>query len=241
MKYLQTAKRQREDIIEIVYMLVDISGSMYIDDYRPSRLEGAIEANMKFIETKVRLHPEDRVGIIGFDGRGYLLCPDVPVGEGIERLSRSFKRDSGDGGGTDFTSALKLAEKCLFGTYSSVGGIGSEVSRFFKNLFMEPTPSGMKPQHVPPADKAFNRRIVMLTDGQHNGFGDPVRIAMQLKNSKVTIECIGIAGIPENVDERMLKKIASIDENGNPRYYFIKDTSELVRKYESMAHHLRVV
>jgi len=58
---------------------------------------------------------------------------------------------------------------------------------------------------------------------------------------KVTIECIGIAGTPESVDERTLKKIASIDENGNPRYYFIKDTSELVRKYESMAHHLRVV
>ena len=243
MKYLQSAKRQLEGVIEAVYTLVDISGSMYQVDYLPSRLEGAIQANKKFIETKAKLHPEDRVGIIAFDNRAYHVCPLIPVGEGSKKLYQSLDKDVGDDGGTNFTPALKMASEKLLNSCPTFGlGIRSELSRFFKGVFLEPSSSEITHQKTLHEDNVINRRIIMLTDGHHNGPHDSlIKLAKCLKDSGVTIECIGIAGNPESVDELLLKKIASKDECGNPRYYFIKDTSELVRKYESMAHHLRVM
>lgn len=60
-------------------------------------------------------------------------------------------------------------------------------------------------------------------------------------NAGVIIECIGIAGTRKEVDEELLKQIASVDEHGRPRYCFISDTLNLIRKYESMVRHIRAV
>jgi len=43
------------------------------------------------------------------------------------------------------------------------------------------------------------------------------------------------------VDESRLKKIASCNPDGSIRYCFIGDQQDLIRKYESLAHHIRPV
>ena len=234
MKYLKSAKRLSGDIIEQVYVLIDFSGSMDARDYSPSRREGAIGANIKLIETKAKLHPHDQVGIIGFSGRAYLLHDHVPVGRWAKSLCQCMEKDVG-GGSTNFTAALKLAEKHLHENQREDQTLIG-LSKYFMDLLLEE--DSEKQSH---SNKKVNKRIIMLTDGKHNGFFSPVKVANRLKDSGVTIECVGIAGTPKSVDERMLKQIASVNETGSPRYCFIRDTSELIRKYASMAHHIRPV
>ena len=68
------------------------------------------------------------------------------------------------------------------------------------------------------------RRIVLLTDGCG---GHPIRTAQDLKSRGVVIDVIGVGETPTNVDERLLKKVASVVD-GELRYRFIKDQQTLV-------------
>ena len=80
----------------------------------------------------------------------------------------------------------------------------------------------------------------MLTDGEHLGDENPVTIAARLKKAGVIIDCIGIGGSPKDVDEKLLKQIASRNSDGSVRYCFIGDQQELIRKYQSLAQHIRI-
>ena len=80
----------------------------------------------------------------------------------------------------------------------------------------------------------------MLTDGEHLGDENPVTIAARLKKAGVIIDCIGIGGSPKDVDEKLLKQIASRNPDRSIRYCFIGDQQELIRKYQSLAQHIRI-
>jgi len=75
------------------------------------------------------------------------------------------------------------------------------------------------------------RRIVLKTDGEG---GDPLATAEALKSQGVVIDIIGIGDHPKNVNEKLLKKMASIVE-GQLRYRFIKDQQTLVAHYTQLA------
>jgi len=68
------------------------------------------------------------------------------------------------------------------------------------------------------------RRIVLLTDGQG---GHPLRTARKLKDQGVIIDTIGVGDDPSNVDEKLLRTMASVIQKEN-RYRFIKDQQTLV-------------
>ena len=68
------------------------------------------------------------------------------------------------------------------------------------------------------------RRIVLLTDG--NG-GDPIGTAKDLKSRGVKIDVIGVGPDTSDVNEKLLRKVASTIQNEN-RYRFIKDQKTLV-------------
>lgn len=91
-------------------------------------------------------------------------------------------------------------------------------------------------------DRNSNRtlkRIILLTDGEHNTGSCPLKVASRLKSAGVVIDCIGIGGSPHDVDEKLLKSIASRNPNGSIRYCFIGDKHLLLKKYESLARHIR--
>lgn len=75
------------------------------------------------------------------------------------------------------------------------------------------------------------RRIVLLTDGQG---GDPLATADDLKSRGVVIDVVGVGRSPSGVDEKLLKKVASVIE-GERRYRFIKDQQTLVQHYTHLA------
>jgi len=75
------------------------------------------------------------------------------------------------------------------------------------------------------------RRIVLLTDGHG---GHPLHTAEALKSRGVVIDVIGVGANPSGVDEKLLKKAASVIE-GEVRYRFIKDQQTLVAHYTELA------
>jgi len=75
------------------------------------------------------------------------------------------------------------------------------------------------------------RRIVLLTDGHG---GHPIGTAEDLKSRGVVIDVIGVGAEPSGVDERLLRKVASVIQ-GESRYRFIKDQQTLVAHYTQLA------
>lgn len=76
------------------------------------------------------------------------------------------------------------------------------------------------------------KQVVFLTDGQNN-CGDPEGIAEKLR-SIATIHCVGI-GDPDEIDEALLKRIASPKPDGRPRYRWIGDPDELEEHFRELA------
>ena len=234
MKYLDFANHiQSKAATEILLTLIDLSPSMDDDDWKPTRKAGAITANEELIRKKLKCHPQDKMGIIGFSGNARLLHPPVCLRKGANSLRRALRKTAASGG-TNFTAALELAEICFFGKPATKKD--NFLSRFLAEIFVE---SDYKPRNR--REIGNLKRIIMLTDGEHNYDVSPLRIASRLKNAGVMIDCIGIGGSPEDIDESLLRQIASRNTDGSVRYCFIGGQRQLLRKYQSLARHIRAV
>jgi len=82
-------------------------------------------------------------------------------------------------------------------------------------------------------DSNFNaiRRIILLTDGHG---GNPIRLSKDIKSKGIIIQIIGIGGSPNSVNEKLLKKVASIVQ-GEIQYRFIGDKRALVEHFKNLA------
>jgi Mg-chelatase subunit ChlD len=76
-------------------------------------------------------------------------------------------------------------------------------------------------------------QIILLTDG----YGScNLSIPEKLKREyKATIDVIGIGGSPNDVNESLLRQIATTDPDGTIRYRFIKDAHMLKQHYHQLA------
>jgi len=243
MKYLNLAAHVVKNMmLEILIIIIDLSGSMNIDDWKPSRKAGAIKANKELIKVKAKHHPQDMVGIIGFGTMAEVLHEPVCLANEVGSLNRALKRLP-DLGYTNFNAALELAETCLFEkSVQDKKDIASKGVRSFLSwlLYDPPTKSSHYIKENSPNNGCV-RRIILLTDGDWNEGGSPLRIARRLKDAGVVIDCIGIGGSPEDVEADKLRPIASRNSDGSIRYCFIGDQQQLIKKYESLAHHIRPV
>ena len=240
MKYLNFANTVANNAKqEFVMILIDLSPSMDDDDWKPTRKAGAIKANIELIKAKARCHPSDMIGIIGFAGAARVLHDPVCLSGGIKSLQKALKNPSGCRGGTNFTAALELAQERFLGR--KTGHTSNFISRMLAELLYEAdTPVTRRTKQHQNNGKDL-KRIILLTDGEHNQGGSPLNVASGLKNAGVVIDCIGIGGSPQDVDEKLLKQIASRNPDGSIRYCFIGDQQQLLRKYETLAHHIRPV
>jgi hypothetical protein len=241
MRYLNYANHVTSNgIPEVLLALVDCSGSMDENDWKPSRKAAALKANKELIKVKAQHHPQDSIGIIGFGSYAELLHEPLPLTVGTQSLFRALLNPPCMGG-TNFIKALKLAQTCLLiesvQNPSCKGCIG--LAGFFSELFYGPVQQ--TPHHIKdsPITTETVRRIVMLSDGGHNEGGSPLMVASRLKDAGVVIDCIGIGGSSHDVDEELLKKIASSNPDGSVRYCFIGDKQTLIEKYETLALHIR--
>jgi hypothetical protein len=230
MRYLNFANRVITNILlEILIIIIDLSGSMNTKDWKPSRKAGAIKANKELIKTKAQCHPQDKVGIIGFGSGAEILHEPVCLSQGAESLSNALN-GLPDMGFTNFKAALELAEACLFGKPVPAGRkSGRAVISGFLSWLLYDQP--YKPSHHI-AESLSNdnclRRIIMLTDGHYNEGGSPIKLARRLKDAGVVVDCIGIGGSPADVREGNLREIASRNADGSVRYCFIGDQQNLI-------------
>lgn len=81
---------------------------------------------------------------------------------------------------------------------------------------------------------SYRLHVLLLSDGHHNCWTDPLSAAEELKR-RATIETVGIGGSPADVDEELLRAIASTDSAGKPRYHWIGDRNSLVRHFVNSA------
>lgn len=235
MKYLDFANRiQSNEVSETLMTLIDLSPSMDSDDWKPTRKAGAITANKELIKIKLKSHPHDRMGIIGFGYNARLLHAPICISKGIQGLQRALINPNGSGG-TNFTVALALAENYF------LGRVNQPASNFFTRMLSEIFIEHENHKLPVGKDDSSLKRIIMLTDGEHNGSISPLAIASRLKNAGVIIDCIGIGGGPKDVDEKLLKQIASRNADDSVRYCFIGDQQKLLRKYQTLAHHIRAI
>lgn len=76
-------------------------------------------------------------------------------------------------------------------------------------------------------------QVVLLSDGE-NTARDPSWQARLLRR-KAIIECVGIGGSPEDVDEQLMREIASEYPDGSKRYRWIGDKGRLVEHFQQLA------
>lgn len=234
MKYLNCANHVNSDNQpETLITMIDMSGSMEEKDIKPSRIIAAINANQEIIKVKQKHHSNDNFGVISFQNTAkFSLLPTTPGA--INDLKQKIN-ESGLIPGTDFTAPLQLAYEYFSRKPKSV--VKKSFSKMISSLLFEPTPEPS--QETTEIDTV--KRIILLTDGEHLGDSNPNDIATKLKEMGVIIDCIGIGGCPENVDEKLLKQIASRNPDGSIRYCFIGDHYKLLQKYRTLARHITTV
>jgi Ca-activated chloride channel homolog len=72
--------------IDIVISM-DISGSMLAQDFKPNRIDGAINLASKFIDNR----PNDRIGLVIFSGESFTQCPITTDHSVLKNLFKDVK------------------------------------------------------------------------------------------------------------------------------------------------------
>ena len=100
-----TTEAQALDLV----IAVDLSRSMLAEDVAPSRL-GRVQQQVRRL-----LHdlPEDRVGLIGFAGRSFILSPLTGDASALQLLVDALHPDLVSAGGTDLGAALRQGRELL--------------------------------------------------------------------------------------------------------------------------------
>lgn len=175
-------------------LILDCSGSAAEEDIKPTRLDAEKASAIEFSKERALRSPRDEIAIVSYDTRATREC----AMESVQRLSVITRAITGItlGAFTAMGCALKEAERA-FPSYSPRGPLFA-FCRWLSDA----------PATIP---HEFMRRIILLTDGEHNHGTHPTPIAMRLKRAGVHIDCIGIGGDSSAVNESLLRTIASTD------------------------------
>ena len=76
-------------------------------------------------------------------------------------------------------------------------------------------------------------QVVFLSDGENTGRCLDA-IAAKLR-TRAIVECVGIGGYPSDVDEELMRKVASEHPDGSKRYRWIGDRKRLVKHFQNLA------
>jgi len=90
-----------------IYVLIDTSKSMLVEDVAPSRME----RSKKIIADVLGQLSGDRIGFIPFSSSAYIQMPLTDDYDLADMFLKSIDTDMISGGGTDIGQAIRLAEK----------------------------------------------------------------------------------------------------------------------------------
>lgn len=179
-------------------LVIDASGSMLDDDWKPTRLDAAKDSAKAFVDRLATENPNARIALVAFGCRARKLCCLTAAKQRDALHSMINKIDIE--GSTNMKAGLNAALKLL-------------------------------------PDRQGTCQVVLLTDG-HNTGSSPLKVAQDIKKFAV-IECVGIGGSPGDVDESLLKRIASAHPNGRKRYRWIGQKDQLIRHFHNLAGGIR--
>lgn len=176
-------------------IIIDVSPSMEAKDWKPSRLDAALESAKTFSTRLRKEEPSARVGIVTYHRKAEIVIGLTKVKDYlcIQKAIDSIRTGNATNIGAGLTAAMSILE----------------------------------------SQKGANQ-VVLLSDGHNNCGSNPRPIADRLKKHAV-IECVGIGGSPKDVDEKLLKYIASTRPDGSKRYRWIGDKGELVQHFHDLA------
>ena len=100
-------------------LAIDISRSMLAEDVRPSRLQRAVREARRLVQDS----PGDRVGLIAFAGRSYILAPLTVDGSAVQMYLDVMEPELASQGGTSLAAALTQGGQLLAGS----GEVGDRV------------------------------------------------------------------------------------------------------------------
>ena len=164
-------------------------------DWKPSRLDAAMDAAKAFAGRLANDEPDASVAVVAYGCSARTICQPTRARD-LSRIRHAIDQIDVMGS-TNMKAGMKEAQRLLG------------------------------------RDRDRTCQVVLLSDG-HNTGGSPRNGANELKTF-TTVECVGIGGRPTDVDEALLKGLASVGPNGEPRYRWIGDKERLVRHFHDLA------
>jgi Ca-activated chloride channel family protein len=229
-----------------VMLALDTSGSMRAKDLKPSRIEAAQQAALKFIESKpARL----RVGLVTVAGTAALAQAPTEEKDALRRALENLPLQYGSALG----SGLLISLEAL------LPGSGIDAQKIINESAdnggpRKPADSGKsldtpKPKETEAsASRGRNMAIVLMSDGQSNMGPELIKMAELAASHEVKVYTVGI-GTPEGdvvqiqgrsmrvkLEDEALKKVANITQG---TYYKADSTEGLAKIYDQLGYRLR--
>ena len=229
-----------------VMLALDTSGSMRAKDLKPSRIEAAQQAALKFIESKpARL----RVGLVTVAGTAALAQAPTEEKDALRRALENLPLQYGSALGSGLLISLEAllpgsgidAQKII--NESADNGGARKLADSGKSL------DAPKPKETEaPASRGRNMAIVLMSDGQSNMGPELIKMAELAASHEVKVDTVGI-GTPEEdvvqiqgrsmrvkLEDEALKKVANITQGA---YYKADSTEGLAKIYDQLGYRLR--
>ena len=229
-----------------VMLALDTSGSMRAKDLKPSRIEAAQQAALKFIESKpARL----RVGLVTVAGTAALAQAPTEEKDALRRALENLPLQYGSALGSGLLISLEAllpgsgidAQKII--NESADNGGPRKTADSGKSL------DAPKPKETEAsASRGRNMAIVLMSDGQSNMGPELIKMAELAASHEVKVYTVGI-GTPEGdvvqiqgrsmrvkLEDEALKKVANITQGV---YYRADSTEGLAKIYDQLGYRLR--
>ena len=200
-----------------IVLALDTSTSMLAEDFRMgSRRINRFDVVRQVVKEFIQKRKDDRIGMVAFAARAYTVCPLA----------------------TDYTWINENLDRVRVGMIEDATAIGSAIASSSNRLRTSKTKSKV---------------IILLTDGVNNAGTISPQVAAEAARALGTkIYTIGVGSkglvpypfkdmygriiyqnIPIEIDEDVLKKIASITGG---KYYHATDTETLRKIYDDISH-----
>jgi Ca-activated chloride channel family protein len=231
-----------------VMLALDTSGSMRAKDLKPSRIEAAQQAALKFIESKpARL----RVGLVTVAGTAALAQAPTEEKDALRRALENLPLQYGSALGSGLLISLEAllpgsgidAQK-IINEASEMGGGKKPVDagQSLDDKKKAPTETAAS------ASRGQQSAIVLMSDGQSNMGPELLKMAELAAKHEVKVYTVGI-GTPEGdvvqiqgrsmrvkLEDEALKKVANITQGA---YYRADSTEGLAKIYDQLGYRLR--
>jgi Ca-activated chloride channel family protein len=227
-------------------LALDTSGSMRAKDLKPSRIEAAQQAALKFVESKPA---HLRVGLVTVAGTAALAQAPTEEKDALRRALENLPLQYGSALGSGLLISLEAllpgsgidAQKII--NESADNGGPRKPADAGKSL------DAQKPKETEAsASRGRNMAIVLISDGQSNMGPELIKMAELAATHEVKVYTVGI-GTPEGdvvqmqgrsmrvkLEDEALKKVANITQAA---YYRADSTEGLANIYDQLGYRLR--